>query len=283
MSARITHLVWENFPHGGNTKLVALCLADWANDTGEIIGISNQAVAKKTGLGLRTVQRSIHEITQLGWLEGAGTHIGGRGIRATYRMKQPAIKGANLTPFIELRKPRQSDTLLDDEIPEKTSKLPKKPRSKNHAKLAPKYIYINYLQGEGAGMDLLEDTWMQFVDYRKDIKKPLTERAALLALRKLKEYESQGQEPWRIINQSILNHWVGLFPVKDKEKPATGAAAAGYSRGTSITQRGQGYDNQRQKTTISAAEEVRQRRLARRGRDDAGRGTIIEGECDPAP
>lgn len=279
MAALLTTLVWENFPRGGNDKLVALCLADWANDDGEIQRISNQAVARKTGLSLRTVQRSIHTMTDLGWLQVAGAHVGGRGVCASYRMDPGREKGDKLTPFKTTKKACQDDTLSGGRKPVKSKSKPKASKVQKGVKLSPKDIYISFLTGEGAGLDLREDTWLQYVEHRELIKKPLTPRAALLALRHLRDMEAQGEEPWRVINQSIFRRWVGLFPVKEaqKETPPTRAMDGGASGGTTLTQRGKGYGNRQQNTTrkLSAADEVRLARLSRG--DGHGSGRVFEG------
>ena len=49
---------------------------------------------------------------------------------------------------------------------------------------------------------------------RKQIKKPLTDRATDLAMRKLNEL-SRGDNDLaiKILEQSILNSWQGLFPI----------------------------------------------------------------------
>lgn len=53
-----------------------------------------------------------------------------------------------------------------------------------------------------------------FVDFRKKIKKPMTERAIQLMLNKLQELSPVIEEQIEIINQSILNGWQGIFPLK---------------------------------------------------------------------
>lgn len=53
-----------------------------------------------------------------------------------------------------------------------------------------------------------------FVDFRKKIKKPMTERAIQLMLNKLQELSPVIEDQIEIINQSILNGWQGIFPLK---------------------------------------------------------------------
>ena len=59
--------------------------------------------------------------------------------------------------------------------------------------------------------------------HRQKIKAPLTERALDLALKKLEEMApGNTAEKIKIINQSILNGWKGLFPLKDEPVKAKG-------------------------------------------------------------
>lgn len=54
-----------------------------------------------------------------------------------------------------------------------------------------------------------------FVEMRKKIKKPLTERALQLALKKLKELSSDEQTQIKIINQSVEHGWQTFYPLND--------------------------------------------------------------------
>ena len=53
----------------------------------------------------------------------------------------------------------------------------------------------------------------EFAEMRKQIRKPLTENAARLALKKLQEFPREDWIP--VLEQSTMNAWQGLFPVHD--------------------------------------------------------------------
>ncbi len=72
-----------------------------------------------------------------------------------------------------------------------------------------KYIYTDIPE--------LEKALVEFVDYRKKIKKPLTDRGVELIIKKLNSMTTSIEEQTEIINQSIVNGWQGIFPLK-KEK-----------------------------------------------------------------
>lgn len=62
-----------------------------------------------------------------------------------------------------------------------------------------------------------EETWRQFVEMRKKIKKPMTDKAKELILAKLNKMASSESEKIAILNQSIMNSWQGVFPLKDTD------------------------------------------------------------------
>ena len=61
----------------------------------------------------------------------------------------------------------------------------------------------------------LNETIIAFIDYRKSIKKPMSDRAITLLLGKLNKMSNSVQEQIEILNQSILNGWQGIFSLKN--------------------------------------------------------------------
>lgn len=60
----------------------------------------------------------------------------------------------------------------------------------------------------------LNDAILSFIDFRKKMRKPMTDRAINLLISKLNSITSDTNEQIEIINQSILNGWAGVFPLK---------------------------------------------------------------------
>ena len=69
----------------------------------------------------------------------------------------------------------------------------------------------------------LNSAFSDYVYNRKKLRKPMTDRAITLAIKKLDEMTHDNDEKIEILNQSIMNGWAGLFPLKD-EKKASGNA-----------------------------------------------------------
>lgn len=61
----------------------------------------------------------------------------------------------------------------------------------------------------------LNQAILAFMDFRKSIKKPMTDRAVELLIKKLNDMTPMIDEQIEIINQSIVNGWQGVFPLKD--------------------------------------------------------------------
>lgn len=70
--------------------------------------------------------------------------------------------------------------------------------------------------------ELLNEAFESFIEMRNKIKKPMTDRAIDLAIKKLKDFatiqstgEMDNELAIKIINQSIFNNWQGLYELKD--------------------------------------------------------------------
>lgn len=80
-----------------------------------------------------------------------------------------------------------------------------------------------------------------FAVYRKGIKKPLTDRAMELLIEKLSSLSADPKDQIAILNQSIMNGWQGVFPLKEKQK-ASGGKPPAPNKFHNFEQRGTDYD-----------------------------------------
>ncbi len=74
-----------------------------------------------------------------------------------------------------------------------------------------------------------------FIEMRKAIKKPLTENALKLIFNKLDKLSSSEAEKEEILNQSIMNSWQGVFPLKN--------SAGGIDNGSNKQYNGDDYSD----------------------------------------
>ena len=64
----------------------------------------------------------------------------------------------------------------------------------------------------------LNDAIVEFIKFRKDIKKPMSDRAITLMINKLESLSHDKHEQVQILNQSIMQGWTGLYALKDDDK-----------------------------------------------------------------
>jgi len=76
------------------------------------------------------------------------------------------------------------------------------------------------------------EQWAGYIEMRKKIRKPMTERAIKMAITTLDCLRETGNDPGAVLDQSTFNSWQGLFALKQEEKKA-------QSRFTSLGKQGQ--------------------------------------------
>ena len=78
-----------------------------------------------------------------------------------------------------------------------------------------------------------------FKDFRKKIKKPMTDRAVELLHLKLTKLAGDNEEmKIAIINQSIFNGWQGVFALKDEFQPVQEETPKAQPKGHMVTRQG---------------------------------------------
>lgn len=65
-----------------------------------------------------------------------------------------------------------------------------------------------------AGLD--QSAWSRWLEYRRQIRKPIKPASMLAAQRKLAGF---GEDQSAVVEQSIAQGWTGLFPLKERPKP----------------------------------------------------------------
>ena len=65
---------------------------------------------------------------------------------------------------------------------------------------------------------LNKSLFADFVDMRKKIKKPMTEKAKELAVKKLSDLVGQGYDQDEVIELAIMNSWQGFYPPKNQNR-----------------------------------------------------------------
>ena len=82
----------------------------------------------------------------------------------------------------------------------------------------------------------LKKTYIEFIKMRKLIKKPLTDRGLELLIGKLEKLAPGNIAMQKaILEQSIMNNWQGVFPLKDESRFMVGGQASSYAGGNEDT------------------------------------------------
>jgi len=62
-----------------------------------------------------------------------------------------------------------------------------------------------------------KQTWKDFLEMRKRLRASPTDKAIQLLIKDLENFKAGGDDPNKVLEQSIANSWRGLFPLKDKK------------------------------------------------------------------
>ncbi len=83
----------------------------------------------------------------------------------------------------------------------------------------------------------LNQAFLDYLEMRKQIKKPMTEKAVDLAIKKLYELAAvpfsdsmDNDLAIKILNQSVMNSWQGLFPLKEQKTSNTPQGGIDWSK-----------------------------------------------------
>ena len=218
---KIKHL--RRLPEGNNIVLIwvmLLTMAGRCNANGMIfltenIPYTTKMLADELDFEENTVKLALEALNQLnmvvtdsghftiaGWeeyqnIEGMDKIREQNRIRqAKYKAKQKELPG-NVTSNVTITSGNATDK-------EEEKELEKDKKKKKEQK-----IYSDVPE--------LNQAILSFLEFRKSIKKPMTDRAVELLFKKLNEMTTDIDEQIEIINQSIVNGWQGVFPLKEQK------------------------------------------------------------------
>lgn len=119
-----------------------------------------------------------------------------------YKTNLPFHETKNHSHETKNQKPRNVTA-----IPETTTETTTENKAARGAKQKKKY----------SPYEPLNNAIYDFIEFRKGIKKPMTERAIELLMKNLNGLTESLDEQVEIINQSIVNGWQGVFPLKREQ------------------------------------------------------------------
>lgn len=90
-----------------------------------------------------------------------------------------------------------------------------KNKNQNKNKNTGDVFFIDIIPDELKNIDGFIDSWIEWFNYRKELKKKLTKSSAVKQLKLLSQYPDDAKD---IIEKSITNSWQGLFPINNNNQ-----------------------------------------------------------------
>jgi hypothetical protein len=214
VSIKIMTIVWDRTDLNQSQTLVALALADHADDEG-VCWPSIDRIAKYARLQRRATQRIVRQLEDLELLGVERATGRGQTSRYQFRLGQ---KGAPKTPLSEI-KGAPKTPFIDPSVSRDDTKGCRETTQKGVTATTPESPITTI---EPSGLDRV--AWQRWVDYRKALRKPIKPVSIPAAQRKLAGF---GADQGAVVEQSIANGWQGLFGPKEGNGTRT---ASGESR-----------------------------------------------------
>ncbi|HID0882142.1 TPA: phage replisome organizer N-terminal domain-containing protein [Clostridium botulinum] len=198
----------------------------------EHIPYNPKMVATVTGHNIAIVEKAIKVFIELGLIEildngaiymldiqnfiGKSSSEGDR--KRAYR-KKIEMEKQNLLPKGQMSDERPPEIELEKEIDieldiEKDTELEKKKKKKGSKKEGSKKTY-NTIIDEYTNNEELKNTILEFIKMRTLIKSKMTNSALDLMLKNLNKLSNNDDIKIKILEQSIMNSWKGVFPLKE--------------------------------------------------------------------
>lgn len=162
------------------------------------------------GIANNSLTKYLKELTTNGYLKVEQVKENGRFSHNVYTL-----------PDIKLPQTKITDTqnLVDGNL--HTKKNSSKTNSSSKKNNSKSLLDILYEAGYDCTVVEIDDLGIainNFVEFRKGIKKPMTEYAVELMVKKLAEMSKHNiRSAVDILNQSIMNGWQGIFPLKQEK------------------------------------------------------------------
>lgn len=171
-------------------------------------------LSEETCLTIREVRTAISHLKMTGEVTSKTTNKYTVFTVNNYDSYQSTDKQDDNQPTSE-RQSNDKPTTTIEEYKEGKKERSKENISKGSGKKAPTVYFDD---------EELNNAFFDYVTMRKEIKRPMTDRAVNLAISKLHELSAipsggcDNGKAIQILRQSVLNGWIGLFPLKEQEE-----------------------------------------------------------------
>ena len=188
-----------------NAKILLLVLMSYENEIEGYSYPSQTRLLKETNLSKTTLLKCLNELEEKGYIK---------------RVKE---KGENNKYYIsssikintDTSTKNSTTTSIKNDTTTSTKNSTLKELNKNKKEKEKKTDLDKIIEAYTEN-DLLTEALKDFIKMRKAIKKPLTDRAMKGILSKLNNFTANDLEKIEILENSIVNCWQGIFPLKEK-------------------------------------------------------------------
>lgn len=229
----------------GNALVLLLLLKTWDGKEAPTV----YDLAELAHISPRQAERDLQKLIDDGDAERAPDEVKGRGHVTRFRLKESTTHVSDKTPsdmtdFIteEISASHPSD------IPETTTHLTDLSDSKSVTSdgtpVAPSKAETITSSTTGAKAPsarakaqpelpdwLPVESWREWEEHRREIKKPLTALSVKKQIKKLDGYRARGMPPEHVIEEAITHGWRDFYPLKDESHEATQPGANGNGHG----------------------------------------------------
>ena len=180
-------------------------------------GYSVEGLVKLSADGRESIMATLKELEKFKYLKRSQSRDkSGKLGEAVYDIFEQPWSGFPTTEKPMSGKPSsEKPTLLNTKVLNTNNKKVSKAQSK------PVENFDSIIQTSTESTELRE-ALVEFVKFRKLIKKPMTNKALELIIAKLNKLGQSDRERVAILNQSIERGWAGVFSLKDEEPQSKG-------------------------------------------------------------
>lgn len=189
-----------------------------------------KTISQRCGIAMPHISRATAALVRYGWLEKVGN--GGRSSGCQYAIKHPItrtesvqVNGKTRTDSVQrprtesVQRPRTDSVQRKEETNEETIE-------ETNARTARVPAWVSNALRTKLPEWIKPSTWQAFVEHRRELGAKLTTQGIQGTLDQLDRMRQAGQQPTKVIEQSILKGWTGLFDLSTTTRTHTRTRSA---------------------------------------------------------